>query len=509
MMAQNPTADKMAMLSAALDDLRAFVMSQAQAGATFHDFEEGLWQRMLRMGHSAVDHFLTAHGTGDLGESFPLPNGGPLRRLEQLHRRDLTCVFGTFTLARTCYGTREGQKIAFVPLDARLALPEAKSSYLLQDWDLLMSTDQPFAPALDVLERILGLRQHVDSVERLSKQAAQQVEPFHQSLPTPPADEEGEVFVQSTDGKGVPMRRPADAPPVANHDRKRGPKKDRKRQAIVGTVYSVDRHVRSPEEVVEALFRQAGEEKLPITPRPRPCHKRVRVRLNAYTDEQGLAHEGLAEVCWWMAEQMRDRNPGWAREVVNLMDGEERLWEAQALFHPAGARPTIDVLDLLHVTPRLWQAARLFHPPDSDEALAMVRDRTLRVLRGEVASVVRGLRQMGSKRGLKGAKAKELATICNYLEKNQDRMRYDEYLKAGYPIASGVIEGACRHYVKDRMERTGMSWVPAGAQAMLELRATALNGDWDHFVSFRIQQETLRLHPLRSLLEDVSWPLAV
>src|SRR5207247_1953663 len=106
-------------------------------------------------------------------------------------------------------------------------------------------------------------------------------------------------------------------------------------------------------------------------------------------------------------------------------------------------------------------------------------------------------------------KAKELATICNYLEKNAERMRYDEYLAKGYPIASGAIEGACRHYVKDRMERTGMSWVKAGAQAMLELRSTALNGDWDEFVTFRIEQETQLLYPHRDILDEVSWPMAV
>ena len=139
----------------------------------------------------------------------------------------------------------------------------------------------------------------------------------------------------------------------------------------------------------------------------------------------------------------------------------------------------------------------------------MVRDRTLRILRGEGDSVVRGLRQMGSKRGLKGQKAKDLGTICNYLEKNRERMHYDEYLRKGYPIASGVIEGACRHYVKDRMERTGMSWVKPGAQAMLELRSTALNGDWDQFVGFRMDRETERLYPHRHTLEAVTWPMAV
>jgi len=480
MIARAEANDKAASLTAALDDVRSFVLASATGGATFHAFEGGLWQRLLRLGHDAVAHFLAAQGTGDLGASFTLPDGRELNLLEQTHDRPLTSVFGAFTLPRTCYGSREGQKIDFVPLGNRLGLAEGKFSYLLQDWDLLLCTEHPFAKTSDTLRRILGLTQHVDSLGRMSRQAAEQVEPFRDSLPTPPPAEEGELVVQSADGKGVPMRRPADAPRVAGHDRKRGPKKDRKRKAIVGAVYTVNRHVRKPEDVLEALFRQAEEEKLTIAPRPRPCHKRVCARLNDYVDGEGRRHDGLADVFLWMTKQVRDRNPGGAKEVVNLFDGEEGLWEAQAAFQPLGT-VTTGILDLLHVTPRLWQAARLFHAADGDEALGMVRDRTLRVLRGEVSSVVRGLRQMGSKRGLRGAKARELATICNYLEKNKERMRYDEYLRKGYPIASGVIEGACRHYVKDRMERTGMSWVKPGAQAMLELRSTALNGDWDHF----------------------------
>ena len=506
MIAHTDAPDKAVSLTDALDDLRAFVLTSARDGATFHDFEHGLWRRLLHLGHHAVGQFLDAQGTGDLGETVPASEGPPLRRLEQTHDRELTSVFGTFTLHRTCYGSREGQKIDFVPLDNRLALPAGKFSYLLQDWDLLLATEHPFAQVAEVLGRILGLEQHVDSLERLSRQAAPQVEPFRRSLPVPPAAEEGELLVQSADGKGVPLRRPADAPPIRDHDRKRGPKKDRKKKAIVGAVYTVDRYVRTPEQVLEALFREPGQPR-PEAARPRPCHKRVCARLNDSTDARGVRHDGLVEVFWWLTEQLRDRDPDRSREVVNVMDGEESLWEAQELFR--ARRITVDILDLLHVTPRLWQAARLFYAPDSDEALALVRARVLRILRGEVGSVVRGLRQLGRRRGLRGGPAKELATICNYLEKNRERMRYDEYLAQGYPIASGVIEGACRHYVKGRMERTGMSWVQAGAQAMLELRSTALNGDWDEFMGFRREQETERLYPHRHTLEAVSWPMAV
>src|SRR5262249_43947926 len=292
--------------------------------------------------------------------------------------------------------------------------------------------------------RLRGVPQLPAGLARRGGAARVEAERFRRALPPPPPAEEGAIVVQSGDGKGIPMRRPADAPPISDHDHKRGPKPDRKKKAIVGTVYTVAPLVRTPEQVVEALFRQPGQ-RGPNQDRPRPCHKRVCARLNEYIDEQGRLREGLADVFVWMTQQLRLRNPNRDREGVHLFDGEGRLCAVRELGQPTWE--SRGMLDLLHVTPRLWQAARLFHPADSPEALALVRDRVLRVLRGQVEEVVRGLRQMGTRHRLRGSKAKELKTICAYLEKNRERMRYDEYLKKGYPIASGAIEGACRHYV--------------------------------------------------------------
>ena len=173
------------------------------------------------------------------------------------------------------------------------------------------------------------------------------------------------------------------------------------------------------------------------------------------------------------------------------------LWESRRTYLPA--EEVIEILDLLHVTPRLWEAAYLFHPEGSAHAATFVRSRLLEILRGRTGYVIGGLRQRGTKQGLRGAKLRKLRTICNYFQKNLTRMRYDEYLAEGYPIASGVIEGACRYVVKDRMERAGMRWSLAGAQAMLDLRTTFVNGQWEEFQSYRIEQESQRLYPHRNL----------
>ena len=253
--------------------------------------------------------------------------------------------------------------------------------------------------------------------------------------------------------------------------------------------------------MVAALFRDGPKP----PPRPQPSHKRVWASL-PQEDEDGGVHSSLDIVYEWLLNEVAERNPGLAKEMVHLGDGQESLWAARQDHLPG--RNLTDILDLLHVTPRLWQAAHVFYPEGSDAAEAFARERILRVLRGEVAGVVQGLRRMGTQWGLKGSPKKTLAQVCAYLCKNRQRMRYDEYLAKGYPIASGVIEGACRHLVKDRMERAGMRWTEEGAQAMLDLRSTYINGQWDEFQTYRIEQETRRMYPHQGALDTVKWPLA-
>jgi hypothetical protein len=263
----------------------------------------------------------------------------------------------------------------------------------------------------------------------------------------------------------------------------------------------VDRHVRRPEEVVAALFRDGPEP----AARPRPCHKRVWASL-PQEDEAGVVRTGPEVVYAWLLNEVAERNPHLGKEMVHLCDGQEALWQARAAHLPA--RNTTDVLDLLHVTPRLGRAAHLFYPEGSRQAEAFARAQILRVLRGEVARVVRGLRRRGARRGLSGAKKAALAKVCAYLRANRERMRYDEYLAKGYPVASGVIEGACRHLVKDRMERAGMHGTEAGAQAMLDVRSTYVNGDWEAYQAYRITRETNRLYPHRQLVEGAQYFMA-
>jgi hypothetical protein len=485
--------------------LEAFVETAAREGQPVHEVEKGLWHQLLRLGRHCLSQFFALAGDGDQGETVSGDEGQVWQRLEQRHPRRYVSIFGTFRLERVAYGSRAGQKLAFVPLDNRLQLPVGVYSYLLQDWSQGLCVESAFGQVSSTLERIFALSVSVDGLERINEQMAQDVADFRWDRPKPGTATEGELLVASGDGKGIVMRRSADDPAPAAH-RSKGEKASQKQMAMVASVYSVARYVRTPAAVVAALFRDPRDEGAE-TPRPQPQHKRVMATL-PQGDATGVERSAVTIIHEWMQNELVERNrqdQQWQRPMVFLYDGQESLWDARAAYLPAGG---VDILDLLHVTPRLWKAAHVFHREGSAAAAAFVRERCLRVLEGRVEGVIRGLREMATKQGLTGSKQKTLAQICAYLKKNRERMRYGEYLAAGYPIASGVIEGACRHLVKDRMERAGMHWTVGGAQAMLEVRGVHVEGDWDGYQTYRIEREQRRLYPHRHLVEGNQYALA-
>ena len=178
------------------------------------------------------------------------------------------------------------------------------------------------------------------------------------------------------------------------------------------------------------------------------------------------------------------------------MDGETKLRDLQELK----IGRAIGILDIWHVTEYLWKLAYCFHREGSDEAEAFVETYLRKLLEGKVSRVIGGIRQMATKRELSKPKREKVEQCLNYFAERCEYMKYDEYLAAGYPIGSGVVEGACRHLVKDRMEQTGMRWRIAGAQAILSLRAIYVNDDWDTFHADRIQAEQRKLYPYKKTL---------
>jgi hypothetical protein len=364
----------------------------------------------------------------------------------------------------------------------------------------MLDVEQPFGTVNKTLQTILELKQSVDTLERGNRQMAEAAPAFRAAQPAPDPQAEGELLVVSEDNKGVPMVRPVQAAPVGAH-RKKGEKANKKQMACIGVVYWVDRHIRTPEALVAALFRDPDSKG---NDPPEAFQKRYWAELTR--EVAGETVRAQDEVFQHLAHDVALRRKP-KQTLLHLSDGQLSLEEDRKKYLP-GDKRTIDILDLLHVNPRLWEAAHLFNSEGSDAASAFVRERMLLVLQGHAKEVIADLRELGTKHGLRGARAARLRKLCKFMEKNLHRMRYDKYLRAGYPIATGVIEGACRHVIEDRMERAGMRWKVPGAEAMLELRAIHTNGDWEQFQNYRIDQENKRLYPHEGVFAQISEAIA-
>jgi hypothetical protein len=481
---------------AQVDTLEQWVEQSARNGIAAHEVERGLFDKLLALGKSLFGGFLKLVGPGDFGESMPLDDGRLVHRSAELHERRLKTVFGEFTLARWVYAQREGARFEFMPTDQRLQLPASEVSYLLQEWDQLLGIEHAFGKVREVMETILRLPQSVDTLEHTNQQMAEAAPVFRDSQGPVNLATEGKLLVVTEDNKGIPMVRPVEEKPAGAH-RSKGEKANKKQMACIGCVYSVDPHLRTAEELVATLFRDPDRPK--VQP-PKAQNKRYWAELSRDLDGEAIRGQDLV-FAQLQAEIKQRRQPG--QWLVHLSDGQASLATDRQTYLPEDEW-TLDILDLMHVLPRVWEAAHMFHPEKSKEATLFVRERLTRILQGQAGRVIGGLRQMAHE--LPAAKKKRLLAICDFLAKNKQRMRYDEYLRMGCPIATGVIEGACRHVIKDRMERAGMRWKVPGAQAMLNLRTIYTNGDWITYQDFRIALENEWLYPNKKVFEAREWP---
>lgn len=506
MVAESKECSKLDELAETVAELKDALYDARLRGEPLHAVEQGVVRQVLqRMGRLALAGYVEMHGSGDLGPVTISPQGEEMDRLPDAKVREYVSVFGLLNIERTIYSAGNKQR-EFAPLDAMLGLPNGKFSFVVQDFAQMLGVDLAWAKDGEALERLLGIKIPVSSLEDMNRQMAEAVPEYRQQRKFPPIEKEDAIFVASGDGKGIVMRKPKSdtvkpAPSILPPETK-GPKPGRKNMSIVGTLYSVASYVRTPEQMLEILFRE-GERPKDEPPRPRPCGKHVWAAMDdEVIDVDGVAHplQGLHTTFDWLAKEWRKRDGRHRKPLVRLMDGEHRLWEAADLHLPIGGHPDdADILDIMHVADYLWDAAEVFET-HRERQEAFYHERLRRILHGDVRSVIAGFKAAATRRRLRGPKRKTIEAVCCYFEAHIDRMRYDEYLRKGYPIASGAVEGACRHLVKDRLERTGMRWVRTGAQSMLNLRSLWINHEWDDYQHYYIDTEINRLHPNRASL---------
>lgn len=447
------------------------------------------WIRRMLQGHydlrGAVERVARVRG-----------RDGVLRTSRRASIRPLLSIVGLLDVARVAYQAHGVDGLH--PMDSALNLPSELYSHVVRRAVAERAACAAYEEvAASVSERTgvaIGKRQ----VEEMAARAAKDFDDFY-ALRDESEENTRDLVVLTFDGKGIPMRREhlrpetraaAEATPQRLHTRlTKGEKHHRKRMAQVAAIYTVAPHQRTALDVLADLqpVRDVARDAERNRRRPRPRDKRVWASIT----------KTPAAVIRDAFEQARRRDPGFKRTWVVLVDGNrDQLALVKKAARELGVEITI-VVDLIHVLEYLWKAAYAFHDDGSKDAEQWVQQRLMWLLQGEAAKVSSNLRRNARAAKLEGAALNPITRCLRYLRGVREHTAYDRAIADGLPIATGVIEGACRYLVKDRMERTGARWSLAGAEAVLRLRALRVSADFDDYWPFHLEREYQRNHVRR------------
>ena len=410
--------------------------------------------------------------------------------VEADHERALETIFGEVTVTRLAY--RHPGEANLHPADAALNLPEERHSHGLRRLAAIESSRDSFGEASDSIVRHTGTRLGKRQVETLAGRAAVDFDAFYEDR-KPPSAETGDVVVLTCDGKGVVMRpdalrdataRAAErASPKLKTRLSRGEKRGRKRMAELGSVYDATPVRRA----LADIFPLPEEKERKAVEGPSAKNKWL---VASVVDD-------AAAVIGQVFDEAERRDPTHLRQWVALVDGAR--YQIEVIESEAKARgiEVPIVVDLVHVVEYLWKAAWCFFAEGDPAAEAWVQDKARAVLDGEATRVAGAIRRTATNRRLAKTARKGADECASYLTNKARYLDYPRALANGWPIATGVIEGACRHIVADRLDRTGARWGLAGAEAILKLRALRSNNDFDQYWKFHLAQERQRVHKSR------------
>jgi|TARA_B100002003_G_scaffold122095_1_gene112683 hypothetical protein len=477
---------------------------QAVGREELHEVEDGLFRRLQQLGRALLERFVAESGTGYSEGQPPCTLEGEPLGYKGIETVSYLSIFGSIGLPRAAYARPEGGYE--YPMDGQWNRPAHKQSYLLRKWLHAVAVEGDYHEAAQRLNEMFDLALWPHVAQRLGSELGAQTEAYYQQQEAPPADTEGRCVGVSADGKGVRLLRAdrGSSRTDAEEDSKprlgKGEKRGTKKEAIVTAVFTFDPEARDPEEVVRSLMkrqtpeereearRQRQQRRLEGRAPPRSaCNKHLRATL-----------EGKEVAFGHLMERVRQRDPAGDKPLVALLDGdaalEEQLHEQLRLHHLEDRLDAL-ILDVIHASEYVWEVGTALYGERNPQREVWVEEKLRALLHGQVGRVVGGFKQRLTKSNLTGAQEKALRKAITYFDNHRHMMDYATYLAKGYPIGTGLIEGACGYLVKNRMEGSGMRWSRLGAEAMLQQRAVKKNGDWNDFWSFHIDSERDRLYP--------------
>ena len=318
------------------EQIKARVTTAASKGDSFDQTERAVWNAVLQVGFQAMELFVAHQGKGDLGPQVQPENGKPLIRSEKSTDTVVRSVFGEHTFEQFTYRDGKRNAIKLRPVSARMSLPQCRWSHLLQQFSQVFCVEQAYGQSAANLELVLNDQFSVDTVETINQNMGRSAGDFLADLPKPEPESEAKLLVASADCKGVPLIR-KDAEKVAAFETAKKNPGNRK-MATVASVSTVAPHVRTPEEITAALFREdtavedTAAESDARQARPEPQNKNTTAHFPTTTaNESGKSNiiSGiLVGVAWIMNQIALRRRVG--QVLIVLMDGQESLWNAFA-----------------------------------------------------------------------------------------------------------------------------------------------------------------------------------
>ena len=372
-------------------------------------------------------------------------------------------------------------------------LPATKYSHEVERQVAQAAARMSFDEALEMVGGLTGAHVPKRQAEQAVQRAARDFDDFYASTQGKLDEPGSELLVLSFDQKGVVLRKEdllEATRKAAESSRHRmdtrlsqGEKRGRKRMATVAAVYTVAPYMRTAQEIIAGL-RHVRD----ATPKPRPRPEGKRVWASLRRNPKDVISDAFDEAC--------KRDPTRSKRWLVLVDGDRKL---KRWVSAEAARRKVQitlVLDFIHALEYLWKAAHVFFDKGTPELEAWVLERLERMLEGKTSQVVAGIRRMATVRGLNTQQRQPVDKAANYLLKRRrwGMMKYDELLAIGAPIATGIIEGACRHLINDRMDLTGARWRLPTAEAVLRLRSLLSSGDFDEYWAFHEEAEARRNH---------------
>ena len=459
-------------IRAELESMLAYVTDNT--AKTADQVERELFKRLLGLGAQLLLVFFQQRAASYPHTPVKTENGVELPyRCDK--KRNYYSIFGKVPLWRPYFYAQEGTSAS--PLDAELGLGEDCYSDLLREVAEYLGVTVTYEKVSKIFGRLLGRTLSTQAIETCVAKDAADVTAYYEQKPAPDPESEASILIIQSDGKGVPMVRETVVESKVRLSK--GEKRASKKEAVVTAVYTQVPVVRTPADVVNSFFHKQPAAQSCTKQRSKPQNKQIWATLT-----------GKDAALQRLAKQVAIRDGAHIQQRVALTDGCEALQQRIQHYFPQFTL----ILDFIHANEYLWKAANGLFGENSPERDPWVEQQTLHLLSGQTQQVIAHLRSLAQKAKRTKTQRTALEIAANYFQRNLTYMRYDHYLAQGWPIASGVIEGACRHFVKDRCELSGMRWTKQGAENLLLLRAVAENGDWDDYHRFRRQLRHVRLY---------------